>query len=374
MAKDINKETYDEATLAKLDIFEQYLIAWLPVFIHTPYTGEVMICDFFAGSGQDIECVPGSPLRILRTIENYREQISQKNITINVILNEFIPDKFAELQRAVSENFDPQSWGQKVNVSCQNKDFQVLFCELYAQLKGQPNLLFIDQNGLKHVNHDIFQKLIELDKTDLLFFISSSYMKRFIDNPEFKIHFDDLDSEKIKNARYEDIHRMMFDYYKTKIPSDNKTKLYPYTLKKERGSNIYGLIFGSKHLLGVEKFLDLAWDKNKINGEANFDIDKDIDKSQLGLFDNLPGHERQKTKKEIYETNLEDFIITQGGVTNLDILKFTFEMGHPKAHARECVMKFRNARKIECDAQIGFSYNACIKNRNIKEIKVKEDG
>ena len=37
MAKDINKYPYDEATLTKLEIFEQYLIAWLPVFIQTPY-------------------------------------------------------------------------------------------------------------------------------------------------------------------------------------------------------------------------------------------------------------------------------------------------------------------------------------------------
>ena len=38
MEKDINKNTYDEATLTKLEIFEQYLIELLPVFIHTPDT------------------------------------------------------------------------------------------------------------------------------------------------------------------------------------------------------------------------------------------------------------------------------------------------------------------------------------------------
>ncbi|MFO7903844.1 MAG: hypothetical protein R6U98_14365, partial [Pirellulaceae bacterium] len=66
----------------------------------------------------------------------------------------------------------------------------------------------------------------------------------------------------------------------------NKTALYPFTLKK--GANIYGLVFGSKHPLGVEKFLDLAWSKNEINGEANFDIDKDVHKSLPTLFDSLP--------------------------------------------------------------------------------------
>ena len=55
MARDINKKPYDEATLTKLEIFEQYLLAWLPVFIQTPYAKQIKICDYCAGSGQDSE-------------------------------------------------------------------------------------------------------------------------------------------------------------------------------------------------------------------------------------------------------------------------------------------------------------------------------
>ncbi len=359
MAKDINKDPYDEATLVKLDIFEQYLIAWLPVFIHTPHTNKIMICDFFAGSGQDIESVPGSPLRILRVIEKFEEQIFKKNIQINIILNENKRYKFDELQDVVSANFNSRLWKQKVEVLCFKKDFQVLFRELYMQLKQQPNLLFIDQNGIKHVDSEIFQMLIELDRTDMLFFMSSSYLNRFVDTPEFKIHFDDLDSEMIKNARYKDIHRIMLDYYKKKIPGNNETKLYPYTLKKDRGNNIYGLVFGSKHPLGVEKFLDLAWDNNKINGEANFDIDDDVQKEPT-LFDKIPGFERPKTKREVFEANLEEFILRHGEITNRDVYFFTLNNGHPKSHAKECFNRLKREGKVD-KGNIGFSYNSCVK-------------
>ncbi len=61
------------------------------------------------------------------------------------------------------------------------------------------------------------------------------------------------------------------DKYRSLIPSNSKLKIFPFSIKK--GAHIYGIIFGSKHILGVEKFLKIAWNKNKINGEANFDND-----------------------------------------------------------------------------------------------------
>ncbi len=367
MAKDINKEPYDEPTLTKLDIFEQYLLAWLPVFIQTPYTNEAMICDYCAGSGQDSKGVPGSPLRILRTIDKYRVQILKKDIAISVVLNEALADKFDELQTAVAGSFDQKSWEQKVSVSCHNEKFQNLFRQQYEQLKKQPNLLFIDQYGIKEVTGEIFQMLVGLDKTDFLFFISSSAMKRFARTPEFKIHFPDIDPVRISKAKHEDIHRIMLEYYKEKIPKGNLTKLYPFTLKK--GAHIYGLIFGSKHPLGVEKFLDLAWDQNKINGEANFDIDEDIKKQQPTLFAEM----KQPTKREVFEANLEDYIDRRGEITNRDVYYFTLNNGHPKSHARKCVMRLKEKGKVEYNGSIGFSYSSCVK-KDPKTIKVVANG
>jgi three-Cys-motif partner protein len=371
MAKDINKKPYDKATLTKLDIFEQYLLAWLPVFIHTRSATNIKICDYCAGSGQDSEEVAGSPLRILRTIEKYRDSILQKSFSIDVILNEANSGKSNELQNAVNSCFNSSSWNSRVNVCCHNEAFHDLFCKHYEQLKQQPNLLFVDQYGIKEVTGEIFQMLIDLQQTDFLFFMSSSLMKRFANTPEFQTHFPDIDLDMISNAKYEDIHRNMLDYYKGKIPAGNTTKLYPFTLKKDR--NIYGLVFGSKHPLGVEKFLKLAWNKNKINGEANFDIDKDVQRSQPTLFDSQPEYEKHKTKHEVFEIDLENFIQLNGEVDNRRIYFFTLSQGHPASHARECVRRLKKENKVECKGNIGFSYNSCVKDNPILK-KVKYNG
>ena len=359
---------YDEATLTKLEIFEQYLVAWLPVFIHTPHTSKAIICDFCAGSGYDSIDTPGSPIRIVKRIDDYRDQIFQNDIHIDILLNDVKSKKYRELKNAVSETFREESWRGKVALSCHNEDFQKLFRQQYERLKQQPNLIFIDQSGVKQITNEIFQMLIGLDKTDFLFFISSSVMKRFAETAEFRGLFPDINPDEISAAKHEDIHRVMLEHYTQKIPKDNHTRLYPFSLKK--GPNIYGLIFGSKHPLGVEKFLDLAWKKNVINGEANFDIDDDVEKQQPTPFDSQPGFERRKTKRELFKDYLEDFVHKRGQVTNRDIYYFTLNHGHPKSHAGECIRHLKREGKVEYSGQIGFSYNSCCKkNSLLKTIK-----
>jgi hypothetical protein len=62
--KDLHEHPFDDATITKLEIFEKYVEAWLPVFIHSSHFNSANICDFFAGTGQDINGVSGSPMRI----------------------------------------------------------------------------------------------------------------------------------------------------------------------------------------------------------------------------------------------------------------------------------------------------------------------
>jgi three-Cys-motif partner protein len=70
--KDLHNEPFDESTIAKLEIFEDYAQAWLPTFIMQE-TPTLCIFDFFSGTGYDKNGVAGSPIRIL---EKIKEQIN----------------------------------------------------------------------------------------------------------------------------------------------------------------------------------------------------------------------------------------------------------------------------------------------------------
>jgi len=365
MTNDINSMPYDEATLTKLDIFERYLENWLPVFLNSKH--DIAIWDFFAGSGKDSKDVLGSPMRILRQIEKFSEQIKQHYKPIRIVLNEAIKEKADKLAFHVESDRQKWSLGGLVNVECHNEDFQDIFRNRYEELKRQPNLIFLDQYGIKHVTGEVFQMLIKLERTDFLFFISSSFMKRFVDTPEFSAIFPNLSSTDIVQARIKDIHRLMRDHYQKMVPADNTTRLYPFSLKKGTSNgNIYGLVFGSRHPLGVEKFLDIAWKQNALNGEANFDIDNDMEAMyQPQLFQEY----RPIPKRERFELSLKKFISDSRETTNREIYEFTMNMGHPKAHARECVIGLRKEKKIDCDGRMGLSYKSCF-GEDAKESKV----
>ena len=51
--------------------------------------------------------------------------------------------------------------------------------------------------------------------------------------------------------------------------------IFYITFQLERDQIIYGLIFGSRHSFGMEKFLKVYWDKDKLAGESNFLINND---------------------------------------------------------------------------------------------------
>lgn len=369
MSKDINSEPFDETTLTKLDIFERYLEAWLPVFIQTPSVKSAAIWDFFAGSGQDVNSEPGSPLRILRQINSYSARIVEQDMSIRVVLNESMKRKATALSTLIEDMRASWTTGGRVSVECHNEDFQSLFTRMVPELRRQPNLVFLDQYGVKQVNEDVFKQIIDIPMTDFLFFISSSTIKRFVTTPEISSFFPGLSAETVDGVKMADAHRMVLDYYRQMIPSGNPTRVYPFTLRK--GSNVYGLIFGSRHPLGAEKFLDLAWDKNRLNGQANFDIDNDRAKAQRGLFPEY----QQLTKRQCFERDLADFIRTAGECTNRQIYEFTLEKGHPKGHAKECLTALRRDKKVDYAGNIGISYRSCIGSKaKIVTVKATDNG
>lgn len=120
MPEDINKKPFDESTVTKLEIFEGYLEGWLPVFINAPFSGSVLVCDFFAGSGCDTEGTPGSPMRILKTIEKFHEGIVKKAMRIRVILNERDIGKAAVLESRVLPRIEEirRQFGDLISLSC----------------------------------------------------------------------------------------------------------------------------------------------------------------------------------------------------------------------------------------------------------------
>lgn len=200
--------------------------------------------------------------------------------------------KIKQLKQNVS-NLMSQLPGMALN--CEPWKFARAFeaSESLIQDKNAAKLVFIDQFGVDEVTDAIFRKLVAAPACDFLFFLTSSTLHRFRDHPAIKQKISRPDD-------YYHVHRKVLEYYHELLPNPAGFYLAPFSIKK--GSNIYGVIFGSGHPLGMDKFLEVAWKQDEINGEADFDIDRE---NMLPGSPLLPFPDLKPKKKENFERDLE---------------------------------------------------------------------
>lgn len=244
--KDLFRTSFDEGTCSKLTIFEDYFKEWLPVFLARKELiwGEIQIFDLFGGEGKDLSGTYGSPMRILSILNENKNLIIKSGIKIHVVINELEKDKFDILISNLNSIADKSLY----ELEYFNEDFSKIFLRFYSSMKKTANFLFLDQNGIKQITESIFKKLVELRQTDFLFFISSSYIKRFGDLEEFRKYLN-ITKQDLADKSYYHTHRIVLSYYRSMIPMGKEYYLAPFSIKKPSG--VYGLIFGSNHVYGL---------------------------------------------------------------------------------------------------------------------------
>src|SRR6266581_4688505 len=100
---DFHDKPFDESTLTKLQIFELYVREWLPVFLSHPHKLEIHLYDFFSGPGTDSEGTFGSPLRILKQLQDYRDLIQKSGVALRIHLFDEDREKVTTLERKIDQ-------------------------------------------------------------------------------------------------------------------------------------------------------------------------------------------------------------------------------------------------------------------------------
>jgi three-Cys-motif partner protein len=341
--KDLYEKPFDESTITKLEIFENYAEEWLPTFVMSGHK-EIWIFDFFAGTGYDKKGVAGSPIRILQQIKNQIGNVFKKGTKINVCFNEFDKSKYALLEESCQQflSDNPELERAKVNIVYRDKDFAEIFPNAIKTIKEYPSLVYLDQNGMKFMADKYIDDLEKTSTTDFLYFLSSSYFLRFGKTDAFQSNMK-IDIEKARKNPYRYIHKSILDQLREKLPQNTKLSLYPFTIKKN--ANVYGIIFGATHPRAVDKFLKTAWDKNNINGEANFDIDDEINECRPTLFGTKP------TKIGSFRQNIRQEILSGRIKTNKDAYNYTIRQGHISAHATDEISTMKKEKLINYDGK-----------------------
>ena len=131
------------------------------------------------------------------------------------------------------------------------------------------------------------------------------------------------------------------DYFRSLIPEDKEYYLHSFTIQK--GSNYYGLIFGSNHTLGMEKFLKVCWSEDQLAGESNCNINNDY---EIGSLFYNPTFSNKK--QNVYNI-VKDKILKKEIISNIEGLKFVLSQGcEPKLFV-DVVKDLMNSKQIEID-------------------------
>ncbi len=353
-------ENFGEETKIKLELLSGYIKSWLPVFLMQNHVKNIKIIDFFCGPGKDEAGNYGSPLKILEILDEfYKGSLSEKvkSKEIELLFNDKESSYIKALENHISNNF--KELNDKLNIRLESQEFKSLFNKEKKSLHNSANFIFLDQFGIKEVTKEIFKDFLKIPGTDFIFFISSHSIRRFLDTEEFQSTLWWM-NQNIKNEEPKYIHRTVVQEYKELAGKDNY--VIPFSIKK--GNNVYGLIFCSKHILAADKFLRIAWNENKINGEANFDINEDFRK-QLSFFE-----KENLTKIQDFEKSLQDKIQKEIITDNIQIYKYTISNGFIPKYAKDALKKLKEEKIIQYKGQMPISYDSCISQKKFVKIEL----
>jgi three-Cys-motif partner protein len=374
MAKDINKDKFPEETKLKLEIFAECFREWFPVFIYNQFIQKVFIYDFFAGSGKDIEGNYGSPLILLDEAKGdkckYCNYVRKNNKNIIFAFNEKMQRKEKALESNVCdfvnkcETENCQLEGCVYNYRNFKQDefkevFQNINFQSVLKNKNYGKFILLDQYGFSQVDEDIFKQLVNAPKTDFIFFISTSFIKRFKEHPATKRYFDtakiNFDENKPKEC-----HRLIAQYYKDIVSPNKEYYLHHFTIQK--GANYWGLIFGTNHTLGMEKFLKVCWIKDKLSGESNCNIDNDFQKGSLFYT------ETETIKKQTMEKEIKNKILSKEISDNITGLKYVLKNGCLPELFTDVVKKLEKEKNIKRTENLNYSSTNI---HNVKQYKIE---
>jgi hypothetical protein len=323
--RDLHEKPFSEGTKIKLEIYRSYVRAWLQVFLHaTAYIGKpLQFYDFFCGPGQDATGEPGSPLILINELLALRAAIEERRHEIRIFFNDQNEKKIDYLKRLCSKREMP--WKPRF----ESLDFPNAFKLVRNDIGRGPSVVFIDQNGLKYLTKAVFDVLTNAPTTDFIFFVASSFKWRFGDLLAPEIHFP-------VNTSYIDVHRVLADICRNWAPEN--MFIGHFSIMKE--TNIYGLVFGTQHWRGMQKFLEIAWKIDRKCGEANYQMESDIVQGEMNFETGKPGFKKRKV--ELFQERLASLIKAREKKTDKDIFLHCLTNGFLPRVAKDVYIGLRD--------------------------------
>ena len=180
----------DKHTIVKHQILKYYLSAWFPII--SSWNNEVLYIDGFAGPGRYSNNEDGSPIIAINTALDQPSLRKSKEIIFLFI--EKHSERLLSLKSTIHEKF--QNLPSNFKIYVEGGEFQPILSSILDGIKESetlfPAFVFIDPFGYSGFPMKTIHHIFRFKTTEILVTFMSGFLKRFINQTQYKTIFTEL--------------------------------------------------------------------------------------------------------------------------------------------------------------------------------------
>jgi three-Cys-motif partner protein len=257
-------------TVAKHKLLCRYLEAWYPILARATWCKSITYAEGFAGAGVYEDGEPGSPVLAADVFLRRRELLSAK--PLNMVLTEEDPRRLAQLKEEMAPvlakygehpasfqvRYEDGSCGEKLLPALQG-----------AGALSNPVFAFLDSWGGPDVPFDLVRSIAQQPAGEVLVTFGTTYLTRFGEKEQPQ----QAGNEAFGSTAWQQVHQLPSNRKKPFLVSAYRDSLLAAGFKfvvvfemiDEGGSDLY-LVYGTSHLLGLEKMKEAMWSVDPVRG------------------------------------------------------------------------------------------------------------
>lgn len=335
MAKKNVKTHLLDHSEAKVRLLKEYLKRYLSIISNLSFIDAIDVHDLFCGEGVYKNGGEGSPLIIMRAVNNlYGLNVAKRSKLpkVNCNFNDIDPSKTQNVENAIiSRSLHSSSFG---TLSFSSIDYKLYLTDLTRKLRILPKnhkaFVFIDPYEYRHIKISHIKKLMANEQTEVLLWLPTQFMYRFEKNGTPTALKDFIEEivpfeEWKQSSNVWDFINEMKEGFKSALGYgyyvDN------FTIQKDNNT-VFCLFFFTSHIKGFEKMLESKWDIDTEQGKG------------WNYTGNAPTLFHSQTTNPL-EEKLRTFLDAQPR-TNTALYKFTLECGFLPKHTNQILKDWQD--------------------------------
>lgn len=337
-----NKNFYDSFethTKLKLEIYNEYLRRYLPILLHAKNVYSIHIYDMFCGRGYTSDGQKGSAVLGIDEVLCSVSQIGTGK-QVHLHLSDCDEDNCLVLGNIVSTLKLPSNI--IVDVSCKEFHHAVNESNMRHKDKGvnqhEKILFFIDPYGYKDADPHTILDIKKNENAEVILFVPVRHMFRFYNSTQPNKSLDNWrdflgNPEGIPNISE------FTSAISTRFSQENINASY-FMLTNQKSGNEYALFFLSSNLLGLEKFNEVKWNFDRVQGIG---IRKDFECSVATCIeDDLHKHELSILKEVIINTINA---LPGSTISNVELYELIVKKGYLPKHFNQLLTEDKFLKK-----------------------------